>query len=124
MINSSAIQIINDIGLLINLIQNDIEDLNSGDSDEMILRDEQKQLLVDQIRQTKNIMDQEILKCSNSGEDIEKYRPTIDGVESKLHDLNRKNSELAYILLPLKDMYDGIIEEFFKQNLSSVDFSA
>ena len=52
MIQSLSIQIINNITQLISLIKQDIEELKSGNSENMIDRNSQKQILVNDIQYT------------------------------------------------------------------------
>ncbi len=124
MITDKSKLLIESIDLLESIIKKDIEDLKSGNSDNLITRNEQKQTLVNKIQQTKHDLDNSLMALYNNGNDIEPYRSLIDNVEHKLHQLNKTNNELAYILLPLKDMYDNIIGDFFKENQSSINYSA
>jgi hypothetical protein len=124
MINTYSKDIINNIDLLISLIDLDITELKTGNSDNMIERNNQKQKLVNDIKYTKTEIDTYIIQQIQQGNNVEQYRSIIDTIESKLQILNKTNSKLAYIILPLKDMYDGIINDFFKDNQSSISYSA
>lgn len=123
MVESSVNQIIKSIDSMIALIKDDISDLKSGDSVNVLKRDDTKKVLVEEISSGKSKLDKELLEIVKSGADIEPYRAYIDTVESKLKELHKTNSDLAYILLPLKEMYDGIVEDFFRENHSAVDLS-
>jgi hypothetical protein len=123
MIEQNAQKIINQIDKVIILTKEDIYDLKHGDFNNIMKRNSEKQILVDNIKNMKKILDSDIITKAQNGANVEIYRSTINDVEKKLNNLNDVNGQLAQILLPLKDMYNSIINDFFKENQSTINVS-
>ncbi len=124
MVKIYSIQIIELIDKLIELINKDIEELGSANSDNLMKRNEQKQVLVNDIKIMKNNLDSALKECVKSGNNIEQFRDIVNMVESKLEELKQRNNQLAYIMLPLKEMYDNIIKDLLHNDNMAVNFSA
>jgi cellulose biosynthesis protein BcsQ len=123
MIENDINNILVDIRSLVLLIDQDINDLKTGGSKEVLSRNKLKQELINNIINYKKNIDIQLKNEYKLFNNIDKYKDNINNIEIELSYLNQKNNELAYILLPLKDLYDNIIQDFFHQNNSTVNYS-
>jgi len=108
------------IKALQNAIQEDIEDVKKANHDQLVLRNEVKLELMDNLQNKKELLNQELMKQYKDDIDISKYKDNIDSIEVLLRELYELNGKLASIVLPVKEMYKEIIEDITKQNGGSL----
>lgn len=94
----------------------DIEDVKSAKHEGLLDRNEQKELMIQQIADLKTSLNKEIVTAVQAGEDINSYRQKVDELEGELKTLYALNSELAAIVLPVQQMYKDMVEDIKNQN--------
>ena len=116
--------IINEMMTLIlkleNAIKQDIEDIKSAKNEELLNRNDFKQVIIDKITLSKQQLNEEISKQMQEGIDINIFKNDIDSLENKLQALYELNHQLASIVLPLKQMYQEIVNDITQNNGGSL----
>ena len=101
-------------------IVSDIEDVKKANHDKLLERNDIKLELMDNLKEQKEQLNQELSKQYQDGVDISKYKDSIDGLEDELRKLYELNGKLAAIVLPVKEMYKEIIDEITHNNGGSL----
>ncbi len=116
--------IINEMTTLISklstAIKEDIEDIKNAQNEELLNRNDLKQVMINNITSLKQQLNEEIAKQMQEGVDINIFKNNIDDLEKKLKALYELNHSLASIVLPLKQMYQEIVEEITQNNGGSL----
>ena len=101
-------KLINDLKNAINL---DIEDVKESKHEELLLRNEEKNEIINKIMKKKVELNQELSKLIAENFDVNIYRQKVDTLEENLKNLYELNKKLANIVLPIKQMYKELLEE-------------
>lgn len=101
-------KLINDLKNAINL---DIEDVKESKHEELLLRNEEKNEIINKIMKKKVELNQELSKLIAENFDVNIYRHKVDTLEENLKNLYELNKKLANIVLPIKQMYKELLEE-------------
>ena len=98
----------------------DYEDAKKANHDGLIMRNEEKEQIVQDLVTVKETLANSLTEASQNGEDIEQYRQKIDLLEIELVELNRLNNQLASVVLPISQMYRTIVDELSSLNGGSI----
>ncbi len=98
----------------------DILDVRSANHESLLERNSQKLESMEQLSLNKKKLNEELAKEFHSGVDIAIYKESIDDLEKKLKELYYLNGKLASIVLPVKQMYQDIIDDITKVNGGSL----
>ena len=101
-------------------ILSDIEDVKKANHDQLLIRNDVKLELMDNLQNEKQKLNQELSSLYHSGVDISKFKDSINGIEEELRSLYDLNGKLAAIVLPVKEMYKDIIDEITAKNGGSL----
>ena len=101
-------------------IVSDIEDVKKANHDKLLERNDLKLDLMDNLKDQKEQLNQELAKQYHNGVDISQYKDSIDAIEDELRTLYELNGKLASIVLPVKEMYKEIIDEITHNNGGSL----
>ncbi len=116
--------IINEMMTLIsnleNAINQDIEDIKNANNEELLNRNDLKQVFINQIILLKQKLNKEIAKQMQEGININIFKNDINNLETKLKSLYELNHTLASIVLPLKQMYQEIVHDITQNNGGSL----
>lgn len=92
-------------------ILEDIEDIKQAKHEDLLKRNDEKHLLIDEISQLKIELNRELVIQMEQGVDVNIFRPKVDELEEELKDLYKLNKKLASIVLPVQQMYKDLVEE-------------
>lgn len=113
-------KIVSDMSKLVddlkNSIELDMEDIRQAKHEELLNRNDEKHFLIDQITQSKAILNEQLISEMKSGVDVNIYREQVDNLEIKLKELYELNKKLASIVLPVQQMYKELVEEVTAAN--------
>lgn len=112
--------IISDMSALIvklkDSITQDIEDIKAAKHEELLKRNDEKHILVDEISSLKIELNKELVSKIQEGADVNMYRESVDLLEIELRDLYELNKKLASIVLPVQQMYKDLVSEISAAN--------
>lgn len=112
--------IVNNISQLVDKLQDsiklDIEDIKKAKHEELLKRNDEKHLLIDEISQLKIQLNKELMNQIQQGIDVNIYKSDVDALEGKLKELYMLNKKLASIVLPVQKMYKDLVEEISNAN--------
>ncbi len=103
-----------------NYINLDIEDIKKARHEALLDRNDEKQIMIEQIAQYKQELNQEIVKEMQRGVDVNIYRDYVDNLENELKNLYKLNRKLAQIVEPIQKMYKDIVEDISDNNGGTV----
>lgn len=92
-------------------IVQDIADIKLGKNEELFKRNEAKHNIINEIMQKKVELNNELAKLIQANFDVNIYREKVDLLEENLKELYELNKKLANIVLPIQQMYKGLVEE-------------
>ncbi len=112
--------IINDMRKLISKMQDyitqDIEDIKAAKHEELLNRNDEKQLMIEKIASYKLQLNQEIANQIQNGVDVNIYRQNVDDLEEELKKLYELNRKLSFIVQPIQQMYKDIVDDITEKN--------
>ena len=97
-------------------ILDDIEDIKKAKHENLLNRNEYKQSLIDDLESEKELLNSDLVKVVQSGEDLNLYKDMIDNLEEELNELYSLNHKLARIVLPIQEMYKDLVNEISESN--------
>ena len=112
MIENVIAQMNSKIDSLKKSINEDIADIKEAKHENLLMRNDAKQALIDEIIFCKSELNKELVKEIQKGVDVNIFRPKVDALEKNLKDLYELNIRLSAIVLPLQDMFKELVEEF------------
>jgi len=112
--------IIDEMTTLVNRLQEyikqDIEDIKKAKHEQLLNRNEEKELMIEKIANYKKRLNQEIVNQLQNGVDVNIYRERVDNLEEELKSLYVLNRKLAMIVEPIQQMYKEIVNEITEKN--------
>ena len=112
--------IVNNISTLIiklkDSITQDIEDIKLAKHVELLKRNDEKHLMIEQITSLKLELNKELVQEIQKGVDVNIYRQSVDLLEIELKELYELNKKLASIVLPVQQMYKDLVSEISAAN--------
>ena len=112
--------IISDISALIvrlkDSITQDIEDIKAAKHEELLKRNDEKHILIDEIGLLKIELNKGLMQKIQEGIDVNVYRESVDLLEIELRELYELNKKLASIVLPVQQMYKDLVSEISAAN--------
>ncbi len=115
-----VIEIIDEMTKLVNKMQEyiklDIEDIKKAKHEQLLNRNEEKELMIEKIANYKKQLNQEIVNELQNGVDVNIYRHRVDNLEEELKTLYQLNRKLALIVEPIQQMYKEIVNEITEKN--------
>ena len=106
-------------GLILDLkdsINQDIEDIKAAKHEELLKRNDEKHVMIDEITNLKAQLNKELVLKIQEGIDVNIYRQSVDLLEVELKDLYELNKKLASIVLPVQQMYKELVSEISAAN--------
>ena len=106
-------------GLIVDLkssINQDIEDIKAAKHEELLNRNDEKHIMIDEITNLKAQLNKELISKIQEGVDVNIYRQSVDLLEVELKDLYELNKKLASIVLPVQQMYKELVSEISAAN--------
>jgi hypothetical protein len=97
-------------------INQDIEDIKAAKHEELLKRNDEKHLMIDEITNLKAQLNKELISKIQEGVDVNIYRQSVDLLEVELKDLYELNKKLASIVLPVQQMYKELVSEISVAN--------
>lgn len=94
----------------------DIEDIKKAKHEELLKRNDEKHIFIDEISRLKIELNKQLMSEIEKGNDVNVYRKNVDELELKLKDLYTLNKKLASIVLPVQQMYKDLVEEISNAN--------
>lgn len=94
----------------------DIEDIKKAKHEELLKRNDEKHIFIDEISRLKIELNKQLMNEIEKGNDVNIYRKNVDELELKLKDLYTLNKKLASIVLPVQQMYKDLVEEISNAN--------
>lgn len=99
-----------------NSIIQDIEDIKAAKHEELLKRNDEKHIMIDEITLLKTKLNEELMAKIQEGVDVNIYRASVDSLEVELKELYELNKKLASIVLPVQQMYKDLVEEISAAN--------
>ena len=99
-----------------NSITQDIEDIKAAKHEELLKRNDEKHLMIDEITSLKSELNKELISKIQEGVDVNIYRQSVDSLEIELKELYELNKKLASIVLPVQQMYKDLVSEITAAN--------
>lgn len=97
-------------------IKKDLNDIKEAKHEELLKRNDEKHILIDEISSLKIELNKELVTQMEMGTDVNIYRPKVDQLEEKLKELYMLNKKLASVVLPIQQMYKDLVEEISNEN--------
>ena len=97
-------------------ITQDIEDIKAAKHEELLKRNDEKHIMIDDISSLKIELNKELVSKIQEGADVNVYRESVDLLEIELRDLYELNKKLASIVLPVQQMYKDLVSEISAAN--------
>lgn len=97
-------------------INQDIEDIKAAKHEELLKRNDEKHIMIDEITNLKAQLNKELISKIQEGIDVNIYRQSVDLLEVELKDLYELNKKLASIVLPVQQMYKELVSEISAAN--------
>lgn len=92
-------------------ITQDIEDIKEARHEELLVRNDEKHFMIDEITNLKAELNKQLILKIQQGEDVNVYRESVDLLEQELKELYELNKKLASIVLPVQQMYKDLVSE-------------
>ena len=99
-----------------NSIEQDIEDIKAAKHEELLKRNDEKHIMIDEITLLKTKLNEELMAKIQEGVDVNIYRASVDSLEVELKELYELNKKLASIVLPVQQMYKDLVSEISAAN--------
>jgi hypothetical protein len=99
-----------------NSIVQDIEDIKAAKHEELLKRNDEKHIMIDDITSLKAQLNKELMGKIQEGVDVNIYRQSVDLLEVELKELYELNRRLASIVLPVQQMYKDLVSEISEAN--------
>ncbi len=99
-----------------NSIIQDIEDIKAAKHEQLLRRNDEKHILIDNITSLKSQLNSELISKMQDGVDVNIYRKSVDLLEIELKELYELNRKLASIVLPVQQMYKDLVSEIAEAN--------
>jgi hypothetical protein len=99
-----------------NSIEQDIEDIKAAKHEELLKRNDEKHIMIDEITLLKTKLNEELMAKIQEGVDVNIYRASVDSLEVELKELYELNKKLASIVLPVQQMYKDLVSEITAAN--------
>ena len=99
-----------------NSITQDIEDIKQAKHEELLKRNDEKHIIIDEITSLKSSLNKELMLKIQEGVDVNIYRQSVDLLEIELKELYELNKKLASIVLPVQQMYKDLVSEISAAN--------
>jgi hypothetical protein len=116
MIENVIAQMNSKIDSLKKSINEDIADIKEAKHENLLMRNDAKQALIDEIIFCKSELNKELVKEIQKGVDVNIFRVKVDNLENNLKDLYELNKKLSSIVLPIQNMYKELVDEFSSVN--------
>ncbi len=97
-------------------IKQDIEDVKQAKHLELQKRNSSKEILIQDIAELKSKLDEQLVEKIQDGFDVNIYRASVDKLEEDLKKLYELNTNLSHLVLPIKKMYEELVEEITELN--------
>ena len=97
-------------------ITQDIEDIKAAKHEELLKRNDEKHIMIDEITLLKTKLNEELMSKIQEGVDVNIYRQSVDLLEVELKDLYELNKRLASIVLPVQQLYNDLVSEITAAN--------
>jgi hypothetical protein len=94
----------------------DIEDIKAAKHEELLKRNDEKHIMIDEITLLKAQLNTELISKIQEGIDVNIYRLSVDLLEIQLKELYELNKKLASIVLPVQQMYKELVSEISAAN--------
>ena len=99
-----------------NSIVQDIEDIKAAKHEELLKRNDEKHIMIEDITLLKAQLNKELMAKIQEGVDVNIYRQSVDLLEIQLKELYELNRRLASIVLPVQQMYKDLVAEISEAN--------
>jgi len=99
-----------------NSIVQDIEDIKAAKHEELLKRNDEKHIMIEDITLLKAQLNKELMAKIQEGVDVNIYRESVDLLEIELKELYELNRRLASIVLPVQQMYKDLVAEISEAN--------
>ena len=99
-----------------NSILQDIEDIKAAKHEELLKRNDEKHIMIEDITLLKAQLNKELMTKIQEGVDVNIYRESVDQLEIELKELYELNRRLASIVLPVQQMYKDLVSEISEAN--------
>lgn len=99
-----------------NSILQDIEDIKAAKHEELLKRNDEKHIMIEDITLLKAQLNKELMVKIQEGVDVNIYRESVDLLEIELKELYELNRRLASIVLPVQQMYKDLVAEISEAN--------
>ncbi len=99
-----------------NSIIQDIEDIKAAKHEQLLRRNDEKHILIDNITTLKAKLNVELIEKIKMGVNVNIYRKSVDVLERELKELYELNRKLASIVLPVQQMYKDLVSEITEAN--------
>jgi hypothetical protein len=99
-----------------NSIVQDIEDIKAAKHEELLKRNDEKHIMIEDITLLKAQLNKELMTKIQEGVDVNIYRESVDQLEIELKELYELNRRLASIVLPVQQMYKDLVSEISEAN--------
>ncbi|MEW6551385.1 MAG: hypothetical protein AB1389_04565 [Campylobacterota bacterium] len=103
-----------------NHIMEDIEDIKAARHEKLLDRNEIKLEMMQDLASKKEDLNKALLQAIQNGDDVNKYRGSVDTLEKELKKLYMLNARLGSIVEPVRKMYKDIVDEIVSEYGSSV----
>ena len=97
-------------------IEQDILDIKAAKHEELLKRNDEKHIMIDEITLLKTKLNEELMSKIQEGVDVNIYRQSVDLLEVELKDLYELNKRLASIVLPVQQLYKDLVSEITAAN--------
>ena len=97
-------------------IEQDIEDIKAAKHEELLKRNDEKHIMIDEITLLKTKLNEELMSKIQEGVDVNIYRESVDLLEIELKNLYELNKRLASIVLPVQQLYKDLVSEITAAN--------
>jgi len=94
----------------------DIDDIKAAKHEELLNRNDEKHVMIDEITLLKAQLNSELISKIQEGIDVNIYRASVDLLEIQLKELYDLNRKLASIVLPVQQMYKELVSEISAAN--------
>jgi hypothetical protein len=94
----------------------DIEDIKAAKHEELLKRNDEKHIMIDEITLLKAQLNKELMLKIQEGVDVNIYRKSVDLLEIELKELYELNRRLASIVLPVQQMYKDLVSQISEAN--------
>ena len=97
-------------------IVQDIEDIKAAKHEELLKRNYEKHIMIEDITLLKAQLNKELMAKIQEGVDVNIYRESVDLLEIELKELYELNRRLASIVLPVQQMYKDLVSQISEAN--------